>query len=91
MKECCWCLGEYNPVVLGHDQNGKALMTAHCSDLCDMADTVERVGKWNRPKWRRLLTSIWTQDYEHVFMEALAKGDIPKKGSRQGARILQVS
>jgi hypothetical protein len=56
-----------------------------------MADTVERVGKWNRPKRRRLLTSIWTQDYVHVFMEALAKGDIPKKGSRQGARILQVS
>ena len=91
MKECCWCLGEYNPVVLGHDQYGNAIMTATCSLLCEMASTVETVSKWNRHRRRRLLTTIWTQDAVHIYMEALAKGVIPKKGSRQGARILQVS
>ena len=91
MKECCWCLGEYNSVVLGHDQYGNAIMTATCSLLCEMASTVETVSKWNRPRRRKLLTTIWTQDAVHIYMEALAKGNIPKKGSRQGARILQVS
>ena len=91
MRKCIWCEGEFKPTHLGIRTDGLYQMEVHCSWQCDMANTVESVSKWNRPKRRRLLTRIWNLDTVDMFMQALAKGEIPEKGSRKGASILRVS